>query len=921
MTNTQLGFSALRAARQPLFLAVAALLLFTGNSRAAAIVSDWTGTGDGTSYNHPGNWNPATVPINDGDNYSIVIPTGQTVVFNVPNPGVGTNAVDQISLASGSTLTINPGRTLEVTDSAAIFGTLTVDNSTFNAPSAASLANSGKPRLLASGGGSLTLGASTLSGTYSESQTILSADGSGTLLALPSLSTLSVVENTGWADTLTIAASNSGVIDMSSLSSAALTSSSEDRLRFSIATGGNIDLSNLQTTSNTVFDVMVPSYSLASLLSANNTSFHTGPGAALSLPTLADINGGTHTVEAGASISAPSLATLRKATLAIDDSGSFSAPNVYDIQGTTITYTPGLNLTLGTLSEINSSRLFVEGGAVVNNISDSVLTGTYSESQEIFTADGSGSLLDMSSLTSVSLSENTGWSDTLSIVARNSGVVDLSNVSSATMAAGEDWLRFAVQSGGGLDLSNLQSTSRVAFDVGVASYSLPSLASAANTNFQVASGTTVNLASLTAQNGGRYTLASGSTVEAPIITSLNNVTLDLADTATFNAPMLTDFAGSTVTITPNTNFTPGLLSNINGARLFVEGGAVVSQVIATTFSGTYSESQEILVADGPGSVADLSSLTSMALSENTGWADTLSVVARNSGTIDLSQLSSVGIAGSEDVLRFLIQSGGHINMPSLQTASGKVSVVIEAEGSLSVGDLTVTPNLAISVADVTSTFDVNGSLLLDAGASLAIGTGGGATVSGNYSFGTTNEAAIAFSSGILKMDGAGTALTPQSLEVGGLDLGTPGVDFGDPTDVFDPFVDLGGTDNFSIGQLVVGHPGEATVVTLMDVIDNGNRASPEALYLRGLGGPNGLQLLGGSTLVIGNLNVYAFLNGSWVHLNDLFGPGQQMIPFSYGGGEGGGGFLALVAVPEPAAVALICICLLMMLIAPVACRR
>ena len=117
------------------------------------------------------------------------------------------------------------------------------------------------------------------------------------------------------------------------------------------------------------------------------------------------------------------------------------------------------------------------------------------------------------------------------------------------------------------------------------------------------------------------------------------------------------------------------------------------------------------------------------------------------------------------------------------------------------------------------------------------------------------------------------------MEVGGEDLG------------------LGGaiTGNFGIARLVVGTELEAKEVVLVDFIDNGNRTSPEALYLYGSGGLDGLGLLGGSSLVIGNINVYAHIDGAMVELHSLFGPGETTIPFNQNGNSG------FIVLPEPGA--------------------
>lgn len=66
--------------------------------------------------------------------------------------------------------------------------------------------------------------------------------------------------------------------------------------------------------------------------------------------------------------------------------------------------------------------------------------------------------------------------------------------------------------------------------------------------------------------------------------------------------------------------------------------------------------------------------------------------------------------------------------------------------------------------------------------------------------------------------------------------------------------------NFGIGQLIIRELAQPTSVDLIDVIDNGNRVGPavEALYLFGLGGPNGLRITNNSSIVLNGIHVCAF---------------------------------------------------------------
>jgi len=231
--------------------------------------------------------------------------------------------------------------------------------------------------------------------------------------------------------------------------------------------------------------------------------------------------------------------------------------------------------------------------------------------------------------------------------------------------------------------------------------------------------------------------------------------------------------------------------------------------------------------------------------------------------------------------------------------AGAYEFRVEAEGTLLLGDFTVTNNATFTINDATSVVDVAGSLLLDGPSVFDVATGGGVRVGGNFSFATQAETAFGCDDGILAMAGAGTWAAPQWLEVGGQDLGVPTT----------PGVVPGDNGNFAVGKLVIGRLGQATVVELVDAIDNGNRGSWEALYLPGFGG-DGLELFGGSSLNIGSLNVYAFLDGQWVHLNALFTGGVTSIDFGtlVSDPEADG----TIVIPEPATAMLLAPALLIL---------
>ena len=129
-----------------------------------------------------------------------------------------------------------------------------------------------------------------------------------------------------------------------------------------------------------------------------------------------------------------------------------------------------------------------------------------------------------------------------------------------------------------------------------------------------------------------------------------------------------------------------------------------------------------------GTILDLSSIEiyNSQFNDGNGTVRAHTVSASNGGHVDFRGLTSIITpARAEDRIDLEAQSGGSIDLTALQHISGvgQARFVIDSESSITVGDLTVTNNLGISVNDPTSVFDVDGSLLLDSGATVGVATG------------------------------------------------------------------------------------------------------------------------------------------------------------------------------------------------------
>ncbi len=485
----------------------------------------------------------------------------------------------------------------------------------------------------------------------------------------------------------------------------------------------------------------------------------------------------------------------------------------------------------------------------------------------IFTADGTGSVLNLSSL----LTLNAGWNDqdgstyVTTVSASNNGRVDLSGVQTLTTPArSEDRIDFNATTGGVIDLSGLQTIQgggRARFNLSTAApvLSLPALTSAANLDVIAASGTTFSV---------------------PVLTTLYNASLSLADGSTLNAPLLNTVNFTRVAVQPGRTVNIAALTNIDNSQFDVSGGATAGsasssvRIAATGYSmtGYRYGNFPIFTADGTGSVLNLSSLLTL----NAGWNDqdgstyVTTVSASNNGRVDLSGVQTLTTpARSEDRIDFNATTGGVIDLGALQSVSGGGSLRLTASGGgrITFSDLSIAPNVVVTVADSDSSIAVGKSLFLRGG-SITLPAGSAISIGKHLYNQSVNEASADLSRAILRFETPGLHL----LEVAGLDLGP---------------ISPGNSGNFGLGRVELGTATVGVSVQILDLFNNGNRGQNqnEALYIFGLGqatNEDSLVLRSGSVLYIDNLNVYARENGNWIWLNSLFGPGQTVVAYGQG---------------------------------------
>jgi hypothetical protein len=236
--------------------------------------------------------------------------------------------------------------------------------------------------------------------------------------------------------------------------------------------------------------------------------------------------------------------------------------------------------------------------------------------------------------------------------------------------------------------------------------------------------------------------------------------------------------------------------------------------------------------------------------ENNYYAYTPQLIA-NDATVTLDGGGTVELAGSYPSNNYLTYSGAgkFVNVNNTIRGAGHIDAPMTNNGSLIAENGTLVVSQAItgtgkvSVADGAtlnlSGYDVHtGNFEMLGSAALTGGSGRTFNLTKNFSFTQTDESKWNSGAGFrLEMSGGGGG-GRQSLEVGGHDYGA---------------VDTGFTDNFHLEKLSLTEV--ATYAYLVDAFDNGNRGSPEALYV------DSLSLADGTTLNLNGLHLYTYLEG------------------------------------------------------------
>ncbi|MFI5457017.1 MAG: RHS repeat-associated core domain-containing protein, partial [Isosphaerales bacterium] len=566
-------------------------------------------------------------------------------------PDLTTYSTDNGTLAAtnSGTVTLNPSLTSLTGVTLMLDGTGTIPESQFTSINNGGVMDDGGvyssaadfSKLTSIDGSSLTVqggGKLVLSGVLSFNtgdqygvSASFTASGTGSLLSLPNLATLSAINYYGG---LSISATGQGDVELPVLTSI--------------------------NTANFYAAVSATADGSGSLLDLPNlTAYSTYNG------TLAATNSGTVTLN-------PSLTSLTGVTLMLDGTGTipesqFTAINNGGVKDEGGAYSSAADFSK--LTNISGSSLAVQGGGKL--VLAGVLSFDPSSQNTDFTASGAGSLLSLPKLASIG---STDFYGDLSIQASAGGDVELpalvtistpdyTPVSASADGAGSvinlsSLTTFEVNSGGGLSATN---GGTIELSSGLTSVS----------------GVTITTDSLTGLPLDQFTsvTAGGITVEGVSYTLSNLTDIDGSSLIVENGGSLTLPANAPNPVTTYTN-------NSYGTAVFeATGGSTLSLAGLQSVSGSYGPDVEAM---GTGSVVDISGLGSW--STTSGGGD---LTATGGGTIALdSSLTSVnGVAVTLD-------GASTMDLSHLQTLTGG-SITVNGGGPYDLASLTTIDGTAL----------------------------------------------------------------------------------------------------------------------------------------------------------------------------------------------------------------------------------
>ncbi|MCA9137484.1 MAG: hypothetical protein KDB00_12015, partial [Planctomycetales bacterium] len=394
-------------------------------------------------------------------------------------------------------------------------------------------------------------------------------------------------------------------------------------------------------------------------------------GSVLDFPVLltADV---THFIANDATINLPMLTSLTGGSMNLFAGGSISVASLSNIDGSSLFVADGIELDLPLVTSYSHAT-----------------TDNYQDRR--FIATGPGSRIGLQNMTTVT--GGTAYASTISFEAHDGGQVDLSGLQTVTEPDSGDKRYRAIHfiadgQGSAVDLSTLTSMS----DLGESP--IATSATRTYSSIVATRGGAVDAGALASIVGTRIYADDVSDFPATALVSATNGLIQAVGDGPIAFPSLQDAVGTAIridgrqadlpslinvalgeiSITGGGNVAVPLLSNIDGATLIAAGGETLSLPSVTSITHATNANSQVMIlrAEGYGSVLDLANVTS--LTGGNHYDARVYIQALSGGVVDLSKAISITETdqGDQRYRRFELLSegfGSYIDLRSLQDFS------------------------------------------------------------------------------------------------------------------------------------------------------------------------------------------------------------------------------------------------------------
>ncbi|MEX2214850.1 MAG: LamG-like jellyroll fold domain-containing protein, partial [Phycisphaeraceae bacterium] len=440
---------------------------------------------------------------------------------------------------------------------------------------------------------------------------IFSAQGAGSVLALTNATMLSLnIERTAVVEAIA-----GGTVDLSGVTQVDIAIGGFDFQLRDITFTADGDNSLIDLSALTAFNDLGPGRS--SLLAKNNGE-----------------------------IRVPAMTTAHRVNIVDDGTGTLSTSQItnafgsrFEATDTAIDLSSAMTLADGevvlngggsidasSVTNIDGASLFVNDGAALALLAVTAVSfNTANSAAPIWRATGAGSTIDVSSITTQTLSTIRS----VAIDALAGGQIDLAGLTQIDIAPGgfnfqlRDINYTADGAGSLIDLSSLvnfndegpgRSTMNAA---NAGEIRVPALATVRNVNFPIDGTGILSTSQITSSFGSRF--------------QVTGTHVDVQQTTTLTEGEIVLNAGGSIDVSA--------LANIDGANLFVNGGTTLALPSVTSVSFDNALGQPVWRATGAGSTIDASSVAEFTMStERTGTIDALA-----GGFVDLSGMTLIDI--------------------------------------------------------------------------------------------------------------------------------------------------------------------------------------------------------------------------------------------------------------------------------------